>query len=878
LSELLDLPATIGPVVVAMVLIGFPVVVLAAWVYELTPEGIKRERDVDRSRNITPRTGRMLDRIIIVVLVLALGYFVFDKFYGPVGVLGGRPAALERWDQRPVAEERKSIAVLPFTNMTGDPENEPFTLGMHDDLLTRLSRIAALKTTSRTTVMQYRDTTKAIPEIAEELEVGHILEGGVQRSGDRVRINLQLIDAGTDEHIWAEVYDRELTAENLFQVQADIAEAVAVALQATLLPAEQDALDARPTESLAAYDLYLLGRFEQQQRTEASLTRAVEYFERALEEDPDYALAYAGLAESWLLLMTYGNLRGEEVFPKAKATIDRAMALEHESAEVWAAKGLLHWRAEENREALAALERAIELDMEYANAWVWYSQVLYRLRRYPERLEALEIAISLEPFSFPGNVLLGDAYSTRGRFEEARQHYQRARQTGGQTLSDPRNWIIGTWFYSGELARAIVEARAVLERDPANIGAMDYLRHAYRMLGDYETAERWAGEAEQLLDVSEYRVMPLMAQGRFDEAIEHLLAERSKIKQAQPDRFLYTLFWVSYLAGQQEAAESYLKEWLGHRGGRMEIYPTGSWQWGTLLVADWLIRHGDNTPGGARRGRRMLEEIDAVLRQRLSEGYRHPNTWFGIARLDAQRGRTDEAFRALDEAVSAGFRDLDWLLRFQPDFRDLREDPRFDRLLARIETLLDQERTRLAGAELAPFEPVSRIDVAVPPEVLARYEGFYTDGGIVTHVFVGEDGRLRVQPPLQPVTTLRALSETEFYLEIATGGKVEFMLDESGAVSHGLYTIGGQTTRFKPAAAPAPRIILSDAAIEPMIGRWETRLFETVEAAARDSDLRTATIRRDGPGQLRIDFDDRPELPLEAIAETRFQIPGLYGT
>jgi TolB-like protein len=219
--------------------IGFIPALVFAWAFEKTPEGIKRERDVDRTRSITGKTGQKLDRIIIAVLLLALGYFVYDKLnQSPTGSSEGFATT----NQPGGGEQTKSIAVLPFVNMSGDPANEPFTLGIHDDLLTHLSRISALKTTSRTSVMQYKGTTKTVPQIASELGVTNILEGGIQRSGNRVRINLQLINAATDEHLWAEIFDRELTAENLFAVQGEIATQVAKSMRATLLPAEQSVL------------------------------------------------------------------------------------------------------------------------------------------------------------------------------------------------------------------------------------------------------------------------------------------------------------------------------------------------------------------------------------------------------------------------------------------------------------------------------------------------------------------------------------------------------------------------------------------------------------------------------------------------------------
>jgi TolB-like protein len=218
------------------------------------------------------------------------------------------------------AVDRSSIAVLPFTSRSTDADNQLFADGIHDDLLTRIANIAALKVISRTSMMEYRDTTKNLRQIAEELGVGTILEGAVQRIGDNVRINAQLIDATTDEHIWAKTYDRQLSAVNLFAIQSEISEEISRALKATLTNEEQLRLANVPTDSLAAYNLYTQGRDNLYKRHLETLLKAREQFEGAIALDPDYADAYAGLAESVLLLLNnHQALPLDEAFDIAEA-------------------------------------------------------------------------------------------------------------------------------------------------------------------------------------------------------------------------------------------------------------------------------------------------------------------------------------------------------------------------------------------------------------------------------------------------------------------------------------------------------------------------------------------------------------------------------
>ncbi len=282
----------------AFFLIGFPFAIFFAWAFELTPEGIKKEKDVDRSQSITSHTGRKLDYAIITILALALGYFAWDKFGNPPATEAPTgpvtAAAAERAPAAPDLPTDKSIAVLPFENRSRQEDDEYFTAGIHDDLLTQLAQISSLRVISRTSVEQFKGTTQSIHEIAQKLNVATVLEGGVQRAGNQVRINLQLIDAATDTHLWAQTFDRELTANNIFAIQSEIAAAVTDALRATLSPREKDRMASVPTENMAALEEYFKGRAEMDQRTLPAIESARTRFERARTLDAEFALAWAG--------------------------------------------------------------------------------------------------------------------------------------------------------------------------------------------------------------------------------------------------------------------------------------------------------------------------------------------------------------------------------------------------------------------------------------------------------------------------------------------------------------------------------------------------------------------------------------------------------
>ena len=402
-----ETPPWILKVITFVIILGLPIALILAWAYELTNEGVKREADVDRSKSITKQTGNRLDRGIIVVLLIGIMWLAFDRFFAN--------------DQAQVSEDGRSVAVLPFQNMTNDAANDPFTVGIHDDLLTQISRIASLKTISRTSVLQYRNTTKTIPEIAGELGVATVLEGGVQRAGDRVRINAQLIDAATDAHLWAATYDRELSASNIFAIQSEIAIAIADALQATLTDDEQQRLGNVPTESIAALERYFIGKQMLEERNADSLVGAINYFQQVIDLDPDFALAYSGLADAYMMLPEYeADIDPREIQEKSEAAAATAISLDPEIPEVLTSMGwntLIHnydWAGAEK-----LLRRALEIESNNTGALHWLSHVISWQGRFDEALEVARKAVAVDPLSRLMQMNLAYIMTDAGAYDEA---------------------------------------------------------------------------------------------------------------------------------------------------------------------------------------------------------------------------------------------------------------------------------------------------------------------------------------------------------------------------------------------------------------------------------------------------------------------------
>jgi TolB-like protein len=336
------------------------------------------------------------------------------------------------------AEAVKSIAVLPFANLSAEPESEYFSDGITFDIINNLAKISDLKVISRTSIMRYKTTDKPLRRIGEELGVAAIVEGEVQRVGDRVRIGAQLVDARTDEHLWAEQYDRELL--DVFAIQSDVAHRVADALKATLTAAEKERIERRPTDDSEAYNLYLKGRYFFDRRGEG-LLKGLEYFQQALEIDPDYALAHAGVADCYALLGFYGNLPAGEAWPRAKAAALRALEIDEGLAEAHCSlgfAGLYHdW------DPLAAekhLQRAIEVNPGYAPAHYWYACVFTALGRSEDALSKNRRALEVDPLSIFANAHYGWIMVTAAR------QYERGREQLKRTLELDPNLAVAHWL------------------------------------------------------------------------------------------------------------------------------------------------------------------------------------------------------------------------------------------------------------------------------------------------------------------------------------------------------------------------------------------------------------------------------------------------
>ena len=402
----IEAPTWVFQAIILVLVIGFPVALLFAWAFELTPEGLKREKDVDRSESITPITGRKLDFAIIAVLAVALVFF----------------ASTHQWDSETGHAETadKSIAVLAFADLSPEGDQEYFSDGIAEALLNVLAKIPGLRVAARTSSFQFKGENRDVIDIGQQLNVAFVLEGSVQKAGVHIRITAQLVDASNGFHLWSETYDRELA--NIFAVQDEISAAIVGALKEHLGLQVEAVPPAITAANIEAHAAYLRGRYLVVQRTRATIERAVREYEKALMLDPDFALAHAELAMATLLLNRnlYGDLPVAEAIAKAALHADRARALDPNLAEAHAAAGRVfrvQWNLEE---ALTHFEQAIEINPNYSIVYHWMAGVLSDgLGRYAEAFTATKTALRLDPLSIEtthGHII---ALVDRNRLDEA---------------------------------------------------------------------------------------------------------------------------------------------------------------------------------------------------------------------------------------------------------------------------------------------------------------------------------------------------------------------------------------------------------------------------------------------------------------------------
>ena len=537
LFGLLDVPGWGLRLVFGLLLLGFPLVLIFSWVFEMTPEGLKRESQVDRSRSVTLQTGRKIDRMIIFGLAAVVLVLLADRFWfltgtgqdpGPAGQAQVEPAGETAGRADPTDEVApKSIAVLPFVNMSGDEENEFFSDGLTEELLNMLAQVDALRVSSRTSSFSFKGKDTSLPSVARELNVAHILEGSVRKSGLRVRITAQLIDVESDSHLWSETYDREL--DDIFAIQDEIAQAVVEALKVQLLEPGEHSGEAPREPTTDAYLAYLRARHTYELGRDTQdldlVERAMEQFRSVLELDPQYALAYAGLADAYGYQSIRGELGIHEGYERAREMAQQALAIDPDLVEALLALADIQLEYDWDMEAAErSYRRALEIRPSDAEGLRTYGYFLASDGRFDEAVSYYRKALEVDPmqvrayFGLTMSLIFGGRY---GELPEVTEQLASHRDKQFMERWD-RNIELLTLRNQGRYAE-LIEA---LPDEPESLGDLQDAAIAYLHTGD---AERSRDYLDQMMELANEtadgfsEVAAVLAQmGETDQAIEWL--------------------------------------------------------------------------------------------------------------------------------------------------------------------------------------------------------------------------------------------------------------------------------------------------------------------------------------------------------------------
>ena len=512
LGPALHLPEWVNSLLAFFLILGFPLAMFFAWAYEMTPDGIKKETEVEHSQSITRQTGRKLDFAIIAILVVALGYFTYDKFIlnsGPVVA-----AVNETQTAAVMTTDNRSIAVLPFVNMSDDSANEYFSDGLSEELLNLLAKIPELRVAARTSSFSFRDQSVEIPEIAKRLHVDHVLEGSVRKSGNQVRITAQLIKADDGFHLWSETYDRQL--DNIFQMQDEIAAEVVNALKVTLLGAAPKTRETDPK----TYQLYLEGRYFTRQGSADAIGQSIELFKQALAIDPGYVPALAALANSYMWYAGLGAMPIQEGNALADEAIATALAIDPTYAPTYGVRGMSRvFNKFDFAGGMDDWQHALQLDPSNADAVYMAGNGSQTVGRFRQAIDYYMQAIEMDPVQPAIYESLAGAYYFTGEQDKAETTFRKLLSLSPEYTS--AHYRLGrVLLKKGDTDAALQE----MQQESQNVYSGTGLAMAYYALGNIEAADK--ALASLIADAADHAAFQIAEvygfRGEVDKALQWL--------------------------------------------------------------------------------------------------------------------------------------------------------------------------------------------------------------------------------------------------------------------------------------------------------------------------------------------------------------------
>jgi TolB-like protein len=675
LGAILVWPLWTGQVALAILAVGFPIALIISWFYEVTPAGVRREEEEPTAATAASPHGRAVDFVIISVLCAAVLVFAYDKW----------------WPQESV---ERAIVVRPFENLSGDPEQDYFSDGIADDTRNLLADIRSFKVIAWATARMFEGADIAM--IASELNVSHVLDGTVRRSGDRVRVTVELIDSGDSSVVWSEPFERELTAENLFEIQHEIAKAIVARLRASLTEEERERLERMPTQSTAAYEAYLRGKQGIARGTTASLAEAAGHLKQAIELDPMYAEAHAALARAYWMYLEIADKEmpgvADEDYEKL---IERALELDPHS-------GLAHamharwtrYRGAPREQVEAAMQKAIELSPNDPDVYLMYGNYAQGRER---SLNLYRQGLEVDPKSSSLNVYAGYMLFELGRPDESVYHLKRAIEADPDSGGGYEILTFVNWYFTGRMDEAMRQARTAYAKDPEYNDGICWIGWTYLFLNDDVAAERWFRHAMSLspnsrfgelgmIDVyhvrglhdQEWQLLEKNPPFAWDRATRHLVNDqryeeaRDRLMSEFPDVF----------AKNPENTSEYASAAGVAFGNRLTI---------NVLAARILTGLGET-----EHAARLLSAAENYVANRIRSD---PWEYTAYAELYAALGRSDDAITALRRAIDGGAYGF-WPLELgESKFDSIRNDPEFQQLRKEIEAKMAIQLERVREME-----------------------------------------------------------------------------------------------------------------------------------------------------------------------------------
>ena len=687
----LRLPDWLPTLVVIVVILGFPLVFLLAWHLEITPTGVHRTQ----AAGLLSRAQSASLFSFMLVGMMGLG-LVFYQYYS--GVFSDPPAeqqVAETAAERQFKAPENSIAVLPFRDISEAQDQAHFSDGIAEELLNLLAQVKGLRVAARTSSFAFRDPQTDVREIGRLLNVGTVLEGSVRTSGNRIRLTAQLINVKDGYHIWSQTYDREL--DDIFKIQDEIASNIADTLVESFT-----GLSVRPqerTDSLAASQAYRTGRLHWWRRTPGELQKAIELFAKALEHDARYAPAYAALADTWLLLSQYGNISVMKATERANPMIEKALEIDPESSEAFAALGLARWQIGQMDAAESALRQAVELNEDYVPAQLWLAGVLKQLGRYPEEQMVLEKAMSLDPLNELLAVNYASSLAVSGDWEagkEMMQHLTRLRPDSTMLL----RFMAMHEIEHGNLVEGWQLAHRAWQLQPDNPEDISALARSWLLLGGVEEAEQLvlhgleqAGQNGNLLSV---HFQILLLTGRSEEAtalVQDMMQEFGPNMPAALQRnFEFQLGLIATLQKDYDQAYDLFSKAIS-----LEDNPAYS---GDEIFIFTMASAMSEIMGKPEEATARLQEAERKVKRARLNGVDDPQIYYAEATILTMRDEFEPALQKLEQAYQHGFRER-WLLEIDGRLDPLRDKAEFIAIKNQIDDEISQALAEVRSLPVA---------------------------------------------------------------------------------------------------------------------------------------------------------------------------------